>query len=111
MAAGGVLATSTIVRTELLAADPKQNETVSADPAAIPPHRPLTDEGIHAYANRVSVAAGDVINFYVSSSYPYELQVCRLGTDVDSPARRDPAFVRALVPRAPTNPSRLVHPD
>ena len=81
-----MLASSIIVRTELLAAEHQQDEPIAADPAAIPPHCPLTVDGIHAYANRVSVAAGDVINFHVSSSYPYELQVCRLGTDVDSPA-------------------------
>ncbi len=35
----------------------------------------------------MSVAAGEPIRFHVSSSYPYELEICRLGTDVDSPAR------------------------
>ena len=50
----------------------------------IPPHRPLRIEGIHAYTDRVSVAAGEPIRFHVSSSLPYELQICRLGTDVDS---------------------------
>ena len=53
----------------------------------IPPHRPIVVEGVHAYTDRVSVAAGDVIRFHVSSSHPYELQVCRLGTDVDGPSR------------------------
>ena len=59
----------------------------SESPVSMPPHRPMTIEGVHAYTDRVSVAAGDVIRFHVSSSHPYELQVCRLGTDVDSPSR------------------------
>ncbi len=68
---------------------------------AIPPHRPLTIEGIHAYTDRVSVAAGETIRFHVSSSHPYELQVCRLGTDVDSPARDE---LSALVRSFPGRP-------
>lgn len=51
----------------------------------IPPHKPLDLVGIHAYADRVSVAPGETIHFHVSSTLPYELQVCRLGTDVDRP--------------------------
>ena len=42
---------------------------------------------MHAYTDRVSVCAGDTIRFYVSSSVPYELQLCRLGLDVDGPSR------------------------
>ena len=86
MAAGGVLATSTIVRTELLAADPKQNETVSADPAAIPPHRPLTDEGIHAYANRVSVAAGGFVNLSSAAPTPTSCRSAASGPTSTVPA-------------------------
>jgi N,N-dimethylformamidase len=57
------------------------------EPTSFPPHRAMAVEGIHAYTDRVSVAAGEIIRFHVSSSYPYELQVCRLGPDVDGPAR------------------------
>jgi N,N-dimethylformamidase len=80
-AAGGALASSTLTGRESRAAGAATAETL----AAIPPHRPLIVEGIHAYTDRLSVAAGEPIRFHVSSSYPYELQVCRLGTDVDSP--------------------------
>ena len=76
------------------------------EPSAIPPHRPLSVAGIHAYIDRVSVAAGDVVRFHVSSSYPYELQVCRLGADVDRSSRdeilhsfgRSPAAVQPIHP-------------
>jgi hypothetical protein len=56
-------------------------------PAPFPPHRPMAVEGVHAYTDRVSVAAGEVVRLHVSSSHPYELEICRLGTDVDGPAR------------------------
>ena len=78
-------------------------------PSGIPPHRPLTVEGVHAYTDRVSVAAGESIRFHVSSSHPYELQVCRLGTDVDSPSRDEilHSFGRSPAGR-PADPPRLV---
>ncbi|MDR3635348.1 MAG: LamG domain-containing protein [Isosphaeraceae bacterium] len=82
-AAGGALATSSLAGRELRAADAERQDAR----AAVPPHRPLTVEGVHAYTDRVSVAAGETIRFHVSSAHPYELQVCRLGLDVDSPAR------------------------
>ena len=63
-------------------------------------------EGVHAYTDRVSVAAGESIRFHVSSSYPYELQVCRLGTDVNTVDRdqilhsfgQSPAAVQPIHP-------------
>ena len=42
---------------------------------------------MHAYADQLSVAAGASIRFHVSSTHAYEFQVCRLGSDVDSPAK------------------------
>jgi N,N-dimethylformamidase len=81
----GALATSAIAASEPPAADPRPTSRA----AAIPPHRPQVVEGIHAYADRVTVDAGDIVRFHVSSSYPYELQVCRLGLDVDGPGRDD----------------------
>jgi len=86
-AAGTALASTSIVAAELRAANPGQGGKRETDSSAIPPHKPLSVEGIHAYTDRVSVAAGDTIRFHVSSSYPYELQVCRLGPDVDGPSR------------------------
>jgi hypothetical protein len=56
-----------------------------AQSTAIPPHWPLALEGVHAYTDQVSVAAGETVRFHVSSSHAYELQVCRLGLDVNSP--------------------------
>src|SRR6185503_7268207 len=50
-------------------------------------HRSLTLPGVHAYAGRDSVFAGETISFHVSSSVPYEFSVCRLGDDVESPAQ------------------------
>lgn len=63
--------------------------TSAATPAnakAMPPHRALIVPGVHAYTNLQSVAAGEEILFFVSSSVPYRLSVCRLGVEVDDPA-------------------------
>ena len=62
-------------------------EESTPGPAPFPPHVPTIVEGVHAYTDRVSVAAGEIIRFHVSSSHPYELQLCRLGPDVDGPAK------------------------
>ena len=84
LTAAGALAASAIPARETIADDPRP----ASRPAAIPPHRPQgRREGIHAYTDRVTVDAGDIVRFHVSSSYPYELQVCRLGLDVDGPGR------------------------
>lgn len=88
-AAGGVLAS-----TGLVAAEPKPVksgavEKVAPESNLIPPHRAQIVEGVHAYTDRINVPAGEPIQFYVSSSYPYELEVCRLGIDVDNPSRDD----------------------
>src|SRR5256885_4029829 len=53
---------------------------------AIPPHRSLLVPGVHAYADQISVAAGQTISFHISSSVAYQLSVCRLGLSVDDPA-------------------------
>ena len=105
-AAGGALASTTLVRGELRAAGPER-----AGPAgAIPPHRPMEVEGIHAYTDKVSVAAGDVIRFHVSSSYPYELLVCRLGPDVDGPDHDEVlhSFGRSAAATQPIHPGSYV---
>jgi Concanavalin A-like lectin/glucanases superfamily len=87
LAAAGALARAPFGVPAALATESTAEADPAAIAAAIPPHRPLSVEGVHAYASRVSVAAGETVSFHVSSSHPYELQVCRLGTDVDSPAR------------------------
>src|SRR5687767_3219408 len=52
----------------------------------LPPHRALQIEGVHAYADRESVAAGESISFHVSSSVNASLSVCRLGLRMDDPS-------------------------
>src|SRR5438128_6413267 len=105
-AAGGALASTAWDTPESPAVERAQGANRGEEPLAFPPHRPLTVVGIHAYVDRVSVAAGDTVRFHVSSSYPYELQVCRLGPDVEGPVRdeilhsfgRSPAAVQPIHP-------------
>jgi hypothetical protein len=87
LAAAGALASTSFDVRQVHYGDTAFGSEPAAVAASIPPHRPLVVEGIHAYTDRLSVAAGDTIRFHVSSSHPYELEICRLGTDVDSPAR------------------------
>src|SRR5215472_18312941 len=56
----------------------------------LPPHRPIFIDGIHAYADKLSVKPGENINFYVSSDSPYSMQIFRLGTDPDTPNSDQP---------------------
>ncbi len=87
LATGGYLASAALIPAPPGRGEPSRS--IPSEPVSdpIPPHRPTIVEGVHAYTDRVSVAAGEVICFHVSSTHPYELQVCRLGTDVDSPQR------------------------
>jgi hypothetical protein len=82
--AGTTIASAKIVG----AGAPEQDtsEQTRNEPAAssMPPHREQRVDGIHAYTDRLSAAAGETVRFHVSSSYPYELEICRLGTDVNS---------------------------
>lgn len=105
-AAGGALASTALIGQGPSAAAPSREADRGPEPSGIPPQRPMVVEGVHAYADRVSVAAGEVIRFHVSSSHPYELQVCRLGPDVDGPAQdevlhsfgQSPAAVQPIHP-------------
>jgi len=105
-AAGGGVAAVSRVAGELRAAEPGGTDEDEARAVEIPAHRPLAVEGVHAYTDRISVAAGETIRFHVSSSHPYELQVCRLGPDVDIPAHdeflhsfgQSPAAVQPIHP-------------
>ncbi len=54
--------------------------------AGIPPHRALSVPGVHAYADPISVAAGQSISFHISSSVAYRISVWRLGLKMDDPA-------------------------
>src|SRR5262245_975573 len=50
---------------------------------AIPPHKSMVVPGVHGYAEQ-SVAAGEQIQFRISSTVPYRLGIWRLGMDPDS---------------------------
>ncbi len=50
------------------------------------PLSPISLPGTHAYAEK-SVAAGEVVQFRISSDGPYRLSIVRLGWDVSGPAR------------------------
>ncbi len=93
--AGGALAAASLVSTER-----EEKSASGTTPSPIPPHRRMAVEGVHAYTDRVSVAAGELVRFYVSSSFPYELQICRLGTDVDGPSRDHVLHSFGTVPAA-----------
>jgi len=77
----------------------------------IPPHRALQVEGVHAYADRESVAAGKTIAFHVSSSVNSRLSVCRLGSKMDDPSS-DEVLIRfnRIAPKVqPIFPGSYVH--
>jgi hypothetical protein len=57
--------------------------------APIPPHRSFPVDGIHPYADQLSVKPGATINFYVSSDSMYNLQIYRLGLDPNTPSSTD----------------------
>ncbi len=88
-------------------------ELVAAGPPEIPAHRPLPLVGVHAYADRVSVPAGGTIRFFVSSTVPYEFQICRLGTDPEGPDGDE--VLRSLTVDRPVaqsiHPGSYIHVD
>lgn len=112
-AASGALASPALAGSDPFAAGPESGVTRKPERSAIPPHRPLKVEGVHAYTERPSMAAGDVVRFHVSSSHPYELQVCRLGTDVDGPSRDEVLHSFGASPPAiqPIHPGSYVAVD
>jgi hypothetical protein len=62
-----------------------ESPAAAAAPPGLPPHLPVPVHGVHAYPAEHSVAAGDTLALHVSSSVPYRLTICRLGTAVDDP--------------------------
>ncbi len=94
-------------------AAPGADEPPGPGAAAIPAHRPLLLLGVHAYADRVSVPAGETIRFFVSSSVPYEFQVCRLGQDPESPAQDQVLQARSVdrPVRQAVHPGSYIHID
>src|SRR4029450_13561160 len=55
-------------------------------PRHIPPHREQIVPGVHVYADRQSVAPGETIRFHVSADEASQMEICRLGLEVDDPA-------------------------
>lgn len=87
-------------------------EQVARADTSIPPHRAITLPGLHAYAQK-SIAAGDEIQFRVSSRVPYELSVVRLGPDPEN-RDDDPVLQKFRVqgPKAQSiHPGSYVHID
>jgi hypothetical protein len=107
-AAGAAVASASLAATGLTVS---QAALPAAGGAPIPPHRALDLEGVHAYTDRVSVAAGEAIQFHASSTFPYELQVCRLGPGVDDPATDQilHSFTVARPAAQPIHPGSYVH--
>ena len=89
-----------------------QRETIQQTIHEMPPHRAITLPGLHAYAQK-SIAAGDEIEFRVSSTVPYKLRVVRLGAD---PENRDQDPILASFPTPeptsqPIQPGSYIHAD
>ena len=92
---------------------PKPTTSASTDQKVqddLPAHRAITLPGLHAYTQKSS-AAGEGIEFRVSSDTPYELSVVRLGPDPES-READPVLetFRADEPKVqPIHPGSYVH--
>ena len=79
-------------------------------PREIPPHRAIALPGLHAYAQK-SIAAGEEIEFRVSSDIAYDLSIVKLGPDPES-RDADPVLkvLRAETPLVqPIHPGSYVH--
>jgi len=72
----------------------------------MPPHRSLLIPGLHAYADQLSVHAGDEISFFVSSTIGYDFSVRQLGADPDSDSLD---VVLTSLPAQPACP-QFIHP-
>src|SRR5262245_39359183 len=75
LTAAGVTAAATLPAT---AATPRRAAT-------IPPHTGKVVPGVHAYADRLGVAAGETIAFHVSNMSACRVSVCKLGHEIDDP--------------------------
>src|SRR5262245_42623584 len=60
-------------------------EAAAVPQAPLPPHRDVWVDGIHAYADKLSVKPRETINFHVSSDSSYTMAIYRLGLDPDEP--------------------------
>lgn len=72
--------------------------------------RALAVPGVHAYSLEKSVAAGETLEFCVSSSVPYQLSICRLGSEMDQPDKDDVlhVFPRSLATPQPIHPGSFI---
>ena len=85
------------------------------DPSAksgkqLPPQRAINLPGLHAYAQK-SIAAGEEIEFRVSSSVPYELNVVKLGAEPEN-RENDPILATLSdnpAEQQPIHPGSYVH--
>ncbi len=92
-----------------IAASPGSAPATTGRPKT-PAHRPIDMPGLHAYAQK-SIAAGEEIEFRVSSDVAYDLSVVQLGPDPES-REEDPVLetFRADKPKTqPIHPGSYVH--
>src|SRR5262249_46819179 len=82
--------------------------------ASFPPHRSISVDGIHAYADKLSVKPGETLNFYVSSKPSYTMRIFRLGPDPDKPIsdQTDPNCDKAMSEKLTVDPpsQQSIHP-
>jgi N,N-dimethylformamidase len=83
----------------------------SGQPPHGPRHQAKSVRGVHAYADRESVAAGDTLEFFVSNEVPAQAQVVRLGTEVDATDRDEVVADLGVLPARPQpiHPGSYVH--
>ncbi len=77
----------------------------SAPKDEIPPHHAINLSGLHAYTQK-SIAAGEEIEFRVSSAVPYDLSVVQLGPDPEN-RDKDPVLKTFRVEKPSIQP---IHP-
>lgn len=82
-----------------------------AVPGMIPRHRGQVVDGVHAYADRESVRAGESIGFHVSATEAYQVELRRLGSVVDDPASDEVVGDLGARPAGavPIHPGSYVH--
>ena len=80
--------------------------STSASVDSIPTHRPLDVQGVHVYSDKPSYVAGEPLIAYVSASVPCDVEVVRLGDELDGTSR-DEVLHRVRIERPIT---QQVHP-
>jgi N,N-dimethylformamidase len=82
-----------------------------ATAAAMPPHRALPVSGVHVYTDKPSYSAGESLTAFISASIPCDIEVVRLGDDLDSPAL-DEVLHRLKIEQPamqPVHPGSYIH--